>query len=453
MTTSYDYDFFVIGAGSGGVRGARTAASLGAKVGIAEGRFYGGTCVNVGCVPKKLYVYAADFAHRFAESRGFGHQVPVADFDWSTLKANKDQEIARLNGIYERLLSNSNVDRYWGFAKFIDPHTVEVDGQRITAKRFLIATGGEADKPDVNGKEHIKISDDLFTLERLPKRVMVVGGGYIALEFAGIFNGLGAQTHLVHRSDHVLRGFDEDIRPFVQEQVANRGVNMHMSRTVEQVEKQADGSYQVTLNCGTQYEVDEVFCAVGRTPNTRQLGLEQIDIETTNRGAIEVNEHYQVAGHRHIFAVGDVIDRVALTPVALAEGMFVANMLFGDSARRVNYQAIASAVFSQPELASCGLTEAEARHLHVHVDVYESKFRPMSHTLSGNSEQNYMKLIVDRATQQVLGAHMVGDHAAEIMQGLAIAIQMGATKQDFDATIGIHPSAAEEFVTMRTPRD
>lgn len=451
--SNFDYDLFVIGAGSGGVRAARTAAGLGAKVGIAEGRFYGGTCVNVGCVPKKLYVYASDFAHKFAEARGFGHSIEARSFSWPELKAAKDKEIGRLNGIYERLLENSGVDRHWGYGKFIDAHTIAVEGQQFTAKNILIATGGTPLLPSIPGGEHIKQSDDMFTLEDLPKRALVIGGGYIALEFAGIFNGLGVETHLVHRGDHVLRGFDEDVRPFVQEQVANRGINLHMSRTVEKVEKLADESLQVTLNSGEQLIVDDIFSATGRLPNSANLGLEKLGIETTRRGAIEVNEHYQVAGHAHIFAVGDVIDRIALTPVALAEGMFVANMLWGNTARKVNYQAVASAVFSQPEIATCGLTESQARHEHIHVDVFESKFRPMSHTLSGNPEQCYMKLIVDRATQKVLGAHMVGDHSAEIMQGLAIAIQMGATKQEFDATIGIHPSAAEEFVTMRTPRD
>ncbi|WP_119394615.1 glutathione-disulfide reductase [Salinibius halmophilus] len=451
--SKFDYDLFVIGAGSGGVRAARTAANLGAKVGVAEGRFYGGTCVNVGCVPKKLYVYASDFAHRFAEARGFGHQLHERSFDWGTLKAAKDKEISRLNGIYERLLENSGVDRHWGYAKFVDAHTLDVEGKQVTAKNIIIATGGTPMMPTIPGGEHIKQSDDMFTLESLPKSVLVIGGGYIALEFAGIFNGLGVETHLVHRGDHVLRGFDEDVRPFVQDQVANRGINLHMSRTVESVEKQADNRLLVRLNSGETLTVDDIFSATGRLPNTGNLELEKLGIKTTSRGAIEVNEHYQVAEHSHIFAVGDVIDRIALTPVALAEGMFVANMLFGSSARRVNYNAVASAVFSQPEVATCGATESQARHQHVHVDVYESKFRPMSHTLSGNPEQCYMKLVVDRATQQVLGAHMVGEHAAEIMQGIAIAIQMGATKQQFDATIGIHPSAAEEFVTMRTPRD
>lgn len=453
IMSKFDYDLFVIGAGSGGVRAARTAANLGAKVGIAEGRFYGGTCVNVGCVPKKLYVYAADFAHKFAEARGFGHQIGQHSFDWPTLKAAKDKEISRLNGIYERLLENSGVDRYWGYAQFIDAHSIEIEGQTVTADNIIIATGGTPMLPTIPGGEHIKQSDDMFTLEQLPKRVLVIGGGYIALEFAGIFNGLGVQTHLVHRGDHVLRGFDEDIRPFVQEQVAKRGIQLHMSRTVESVTKQDDGSLLVRLNSGESVHVDEIFSATGRLPNTANLGLDKLAIDTTKRGAIVVNDHFQVANHPHIFAVGDVIDRIALTPVALAEGMFVANMLYGNVARRVNYNAVASAVFSQPEVASCGATESQARHQHVHVDVYESRFRPMSHTLSGNPEQCYMKLVVDRATQKVLGAHMVGEHAAEIMQGIAIAIQMGATKAEFDATIGIHPSAAEEFVTMRTPRD
>jgi glutathione reductase (NADPH) len=447
--SSFDYDLFVIGAGSAGVRASRVAAQLGARVAVAEDRFYGGTCVNVGCVPKKLFVYASHFADEFKDAAGFGWTVGEAGFDWPTLIANKNAEIERLNGIYERILKNVGVEIIDGRATVVDAHTVEVAGRQLTAEHILIATGGKPFVPEIRGRELAAISDDMFYLEEPPKRIIVVGGGYIAVEFAGIFNGLGSQVIQLYRGPHFLRGFDDDLRHFLAQEMRKKGVDVRFNSTVECIEKRGD-CHCVELDDGTEIESDLVLYATGRVPNTENLGLEAAGVELAENGAIKVDGEFR-ASVPSIHAIGDVIDRMQLTPVALGEGMWLARHLFGEAPPPFDYVDIPSAVFSQPALASVGLTEAGAHERHGELDVFISKFRALKHTLSGSDERTFMKLIVDRASDRVVGAHMAGPEAGEIVQGLAIAIKMGATKAQFDATIGIHPTAAEEFVTMREP--
>ena len=448
---AYDFDLYVIGAGSGGVRAARFAAGFGAKVAVAESRYLGGTCVNVGCVPKKLLVYGAHFAEGFEQASGFGWSLGEAKFDWATLIANKDREINRLNGIYRNLLVNSGVTLHESHAKVLGPHEVEVDGQRFTAEHILIATGGWPQIPDIPGREHAISSNEAFFLKALPKRVLVVGGGYIAVEFAGIFHGLGAQTTLVYRGDLFLRGFDGAVRQHLQEELVKRGMDLQFNADIERIEKQTDGSLNVTLKDGRQLAADCVFYATGRRPMLDNLGLENTGVTLDKRGFIEVNDLYQSA-EPSILAIGDVIGRVQLTPVALAEGMAVARRLFKpEQYRPVDYKMIPTAVFSLPTIGTVGLSEEQAREEGHTVQVFESRFRPMKLTLTDCQERTLMKLVVDAKTDKVLGCHMVGPDAGEIIQGLAIAVKAGATKRDFDETIGVHPTAAEEFVTMRTP--
>lgn len=448
---AYDFDLYVIGAGSGGVRAARFAAGFGAKVAVAESRYLGGTCVNVGCVPKKLLVYGAHFAEDFEQASGFGWSLGEAKFDWATLIANKDREINRLNGIYRNLLVNSGVTLHESHAKVLGPHEVEVNGQRFTAEHILIATGGWPQIPDIPGREHAISSNEAFFLKALPKRVLVVGGGYIAVEFAGIFHGLGAQTTLVYRGDLFLRGFDGAVRQHLQEELVKRGMDLQFNADIERIEKQADGSLNVTLKDGRQLAADCVFYATGRRPMLDNLGLENTGVTLDKRGFIEVNDLYQSA-EPSILAIGDVIGRVQLTPVALAEGMAVARRLFKpEQYRPVDYKMIPTAVFSLPTIGTVGLSEEQAREEGHTVQVFESRFRPMKLTLTDCQERTLMKLVVDAKTDKVLGCHMVGPDAGEIIQGLAIAVKAGATKRDFDETIGVHPTAAEEFVTMRTP--
>ncbi|WP_095108459.1 glutathione-disulfide reductase [Pseudomonas sp. Irchel 3E20] len=448
---AYDFDLYVIGAGSGGVRAARFAAGFGAKVAVAESRYLGGTCVNVGCVPKKLLVYGAHFAEDFEQASGFGWSLGEAKFDWATLIANKDREINRLNGIYRNLLVNSGVTLHESHAKVLGPHEVEVDGQRFTAEHILIATGGWPQIPDIPGREHAISSNEAFFLKALPKRVLVVGGGYIAVEFAGIFHGLGAQTTLVYRGDLFLRGFDGAVRQHLQEELVKRGMDLQFNADIERIEKQADGSLNVTLKDGRQLAADCVFYATGRRPMLDNLGLENTGVTLDKRGFIEVDDLYQSA-EPSILAIGDVIGRVQLTPVALAEGMAVARRLFKpEQYRPVDYKMIPTAVFSLPTIGTVGLSEEQAREEGHTVQVFESRFRPMKLTLTDCQERTLMKLVVDAKTDKVLGCHMVGPDAGEIIQGLAIAVRAGATKRDFDETIGVHPTAAEEFVTMRTP--
>lgn len=448
---AYDFDLYVIGAGSGGVRAARFAAGFGAKVAVAESRYLGGTCVNVGCVPKKLLVYGAHFAEDFEQSSGFGWNLGEADFDWATLIANKDREITRLNGIYRNLLVNSGVTLHEAHAKIVGPHEVEVNGERYTAKNILIATGGWPQIPEIPGHEHAISSNQAFFLKELPKRVLVVGGGYIAVEFAGIFHGLGANTTLLYRGDLFLRGFDGSVRNHLKEELTKRGMDLQFNADIERIDKQADGSLKATLRDGRVLEADCVFYATGRRPMLDNLGLENTDVQLDDKGFIRVDEQYQTT-EPSILALGDVIGRVQLTPVALAEGMAVARRLFKpEQYRPVDYKMIPTAVFSLPNIGTVGLTEEEAREAGHDVVIYESRFRPMKLTLTDCQERTLMKLVVDGKSDKVLGCHMVGPDAGEIVQGLAIALKAGATKRDFDDTIGVHPTAAEEFVTMRTP--
>jgi glutathione reductase (NADPH) len=448
---AYDFDLYVIGAGSGGVRAARFAAGFGAKVAVAESRYLGGTCVNVGCVPKKLLVYGAHFAEDFEQASGFGWSLGEANFDWATLIANKDREINRLNGIYRNLLVNSGVILHEAHAKIVGPHEVEVNGERYTAKNILIATGGWPQIPDIPGREHAIGSNEAFFLKELPKRVLVVGGGYIAVEFAGIFHGLGANTTLLYRGDLFLRGFDGSVRKHLQEELTKRGLDLQFNADIARIDKQADGSLKATLKDGRELEADCIFYATGRRPMLDNLGLENTDVQLTDKGFIKVDEQYQTS-EPSILALGDVIGRVQLTPVALAEGMAVARRLFKpEQYRPVDYKMIPTAVFSLPNIGTVGLTEEEAREAGHDVVIFESRFRPMKLTLTECQEKTLMKLVVDGKTDKVLGCHMVGPDAGEIVQGLAIALKAGATKRDFDDTIGVHPTAAEEFVTMRTP--
>lgn len=448
---AYDFDLYVIGAGSGGVRAARFAAGFGAKVAVAESRYLGGTCVNVGCVPKKLLVYGAHFAEDFEQASGFGWSLGEANFDWATLIANKDREINRLNGIYRNLLVNSGVTLHEGRARLVDAHQVEINGERFTAKHILIATGGWPQIPEIPGREHAIGSNEAFFLKELPKRVLVVGGGYIAVEFAGIFHGLGAQTSLLYRGDLFLRGFDGSVRKHLQEELTKRGLDLQFNADIERIDKQADGSLKATLKDGRVLEADCVFYATGRRPMLDNLGLENTGVKLDERGFVAVDDLYQTV-EPSILAIGDVIGRVQLTPVALAEGMAVARRLFKpEQYRPVDYANIATAVFSLPNIGTVGLTEEDARKNGHNVQIFESRFRPMKLTLTDCQEKTLMKLVVDADTDKVLGCHMVGPDAGEIVQGLAIALKAGATKQHFDETIGVHPTAAEEFVTMRTP--
>ncbi|MBC8999398.1 glutathione-disulfide reductase [Pseudomonas sp. N40(2020)] len=447
---SYDFDLFVIGAGSGGVRAARFAADFGAKVAVAESRYLGGTCVNVGCVPKKLLVYSAHFSDDFEQAESFGWTAGKANFDWSSLIANKNREIDRLNGIYRKLLINSGVTLLEGHARLADANHVDVNGQRFSAERILIATGGWPRIPEIPGHEYAITSNEAFFLEELPKRILVVGGGYIAVEFAGIFNGLGADTRLLYRGDMFLRGFDQSVRTHLAEELTKRGLRLDFNTDVVRIDKQPDGSLLATLQDGTQLETDSIFYATGRRPMLDSLGLENTRVELTEAGYIDVNEHFETR-EPSILALGDVIGGVQLTPVATAEGMAVARRLFKpEQYRPVDYRHIPTAVFSQPNIGTVGLTEQQAVDLGHKVVVFESRFRPMKLTLTESSEQTLMKLVVDAESDRVLGCHMVGPDAGDIIQGLAIALKAGATKRLFDDTIGVHPTSAEEFVTLRT---
>ncbi|WP_137973059.1 glutathione-disulfide reductase [Pseudomonas sp. F(2018)] len=448
---SYEFDLFVIGAGSGGVRAARFAAGFGAKVAVAESRYLGGTCVNVGCVPKKFLVYGAHFADDFEQASGFGWSSGEPQFDWPTLIANKNREIQRLNGIYRNLLVNSGVTLLEGHARLTGPHEVEINGQRHSARHILIATGGWPQVPDIPGKELAITSNEAFFLEQLPKRVLVVGGGYIAVEFASIFHGLGAQTSLLYRKDLFLRGFDGAVRKHLKEELEKKGLDLQFNTDISRIERQADGSLLATLKDGRELATDCVFYATGRRPMLDNLGLENVQVALDDKGFIQVNEQFETS-EPSILALGDVIGRVQLTPVALAEGMAVARRLFKpEEYRKLDYSLIPTAVFSLPNIATVGLTEELAREQGHEVKVFESSFRPMKLTLTECQERTLMKLVVDAKSDKVLGCHMVGPESGEIVQGLAVALKAGATKRVFDETLGIHPTAAEEFVTMRAP--
>lgn len=448
---SFDFDLLVIGAGSGGVRAARFAAGFGARVAIVESRYLGGTCVNVGCVPKKLLVYGAHYHEDFAQAAGFGWSLGEQAFDWPTLIANKNREIERLNGIYRNLLVGSGVTLLEGHGRLRNEHSVEVAGQVYRARHILIATGGWPQIPDIPGKELAITSNDAFFLPELPKRVLVVGGGYIAVEFASIFQGLGAQTSLLYRGELFLRGFDQSVRAHLKEELVKKGLDLQFNADIQRIERQSDGSLLATLSDGRQLATDCVFYATGRRPMLDDLGLENVNVQLDTRGFIQVNERYETSTPS-ILAIGDVIGGIALTPVALAEGMAVARRLFKpEDYRPVDYQNIPTAVFSLPNVATVGLTEEQARSAGYTLKIFESRFRPMKLTLTDCQERSLMKLVVDAETDRVLGCHMVGPEAGEILQGIAIAIKAGATKRIFDETIGIHPTAAEEFVTMRAP--
>ncbi|WP_296442674.1 glutathione-disulfide reductase [Rhodoferax sp. UBA5149] len=463
--TSFDCDLFVIGGGSGGVRAARMAAQRGARVALAEAGGtdgLGGTCVNVGCIPKKLYSYAAHFAESFEESHGFGWEGEAPRLNWASLKANRQREITRLNGIYLQLLSGAGVTVLNGYARLLDAHTVEVDvasvdggiaQQRFTAKHILIATGGTPHVPHMTGREHVLTSNDMFDLEPFPARLLVVGGGYIACEFASIFNGLGARVTQLYRGEQVLRGFDEEVRHFCAAEMRKAGVDLHLNAGVLAIHRTPQG-LEVSLEGGGALMVDAVLYATGRVPNVQGLGLERVGVAQSAQGAVLVNDDYQT-NVPSIHALGDVTARVQLTPVALGEAMVLVDQLFGPAAgkaaRNMSYQFIPTAVFTHPNIGTVGYTEADARQRFGRVTVYRSEFKALKHTLSGSTERTLMKLLVEDATDRVVGLHMVGPDAGEVVQGFAVAMKAGATKAVFDSTIGIHPTAAEEFVTMREP--
>ena len=451
---TFDFDLFVIGGGSGGVRAARMSAQRGARVGLAEVADMGGTCVNVGCIPNKLYSYAASFAEAFEESHGFGWvgQAPV--LDWDLLKANRAREISRLNGIYVGMLDKAGVTIIRGWAKLTGPHTVEVDGKSYSAKNILIGTGGTAQVPAVTGRELVLTSDHMFDLKPFPKRLLVVGGGYIACEFASIFNGLGSDVTLLHRGEKVLKGFDEDVRDFIALEMQKAGVTLQLQHEVASIAKVASGLQVAVKGSEAVFEVDAVLYATGRAANTNGLGLEEVGVATKANGAVIVNDQYQTSVPS-IYALGDVTSRIQLTPVATGEAMVVVDQLFGPAAgkaaRSISYDFIPTAVFTHPNIGTVGYTETEAREKFGAVTVYRSDFKALKHTLSGSSERTLMKLLVEDATDRVVGLHIVGADAGEVVQGFAVAMKAGATKAIFDSTIGIHPTMAEELVTMREP--
>ena len=447
--SQYDFDLFVIGAGSGGVRAARIAASHGARVGICEESRVGGTCVIRGCVPKKLLVYASHFAEDFEDARGFGWETGPATFSWPKLIRAKDKEIDRLNQVYLRLLSDSGVKLFQARGSFIDEHTLQVGEEKVTAERILVATGGTPWAPDIPGIEYAITSNEAFDLAELPQRVATVGGGFIACEFAGIFNGMGSSVTQIYRGDAVLRGFDQDVRRVVSSELVKKGINLRLEEDISSIVK-TDSGLQLTLKSGGTLEVDQVMYATGRVPLVRDLGLREIGVDVRADGRIVVDD-YSRTNIEHIFAVGDVTSRVNLTPVALYEGHSFADSEFGGRSRPVNHEFVPSAVFSQPPVGTVGYTEEDAITHFGPVDVYLSEFRPMKHTLSGRDEKTLMKLIVEREGQKVVGIHIVGPDAPEIVQGFAVAVKSGLTKERFDCTIGIHPTAAEELVTMRNP--
>jgi glutathione reductase (NADPH) len=450
---SYDYDLFVIGAGSGGVRASRIAAGHGARVGICEDYRVGGTCVIRGCVPKKLLVYGSKFAHELEDAVAYGWSGLAPSHSWATLRDNVQKEVDRLNGIYIKLLEGAGVKLHMGRGRLMDRHTIAVGERTVTAEKILIATGGHPVVPDIRGKEFAITSNEAFHLpDPLPKRITIVGGGYIAVEFAGIFNGLGCHVDLVLRRDRVLRGFDQECRTAVHEGLRDSGVRLRSETEITCIEAtNGKAPFTVFTALGAMFETDLVMYATGRSPNTAGIGLEKAGVHLDKAGAIAVDEWSKTTAP-NIWAVGDVTDRINLTPVAIMEGHCFADTEFGNKPRKPDHRDVPSAVFCQPELANVGLTEEEAALTLGEIRVFTAAFRPMKYTVSGRHQRTFMKLIVEAATDRVVGVHMVGDDAAELIQGLAVAVKAGATKAQFDATVGIHPTAGEEFVTMRTAR-
>lgn len=446
----HDYDLFVIGAGSGGVRAARIAAQHGAKVAIAEEYRYGGTCVIRGCVPKKLLVYAARYRGDFEDAAGFGWSVPEASFDWPTLIAAKDKEIGRLEGIYRGILERNKVDVFTERATLDGPNSVRLvkSGERIMAGKILIATGGKPHvDPKLKGAEHAITSNEAFHLAKLPARIVVAGGGYIAVEFASIFAGLGAEVTLIYRGEKILRGFDEDMRDGLSGALARRGIKIITGAVIDRIGRKGEQRV-VDLNNGMVLNADQVMLATGRKPNTQGLGLEEAGVVLTGNGAVTVDE-FSCTSVPSVYAVGDVTDRVNLTPVAIREGHAFADRAFGPKGWSVHYEMIPTAVFTTPEIGTVGLTETQARAKFNAIDIYKSAFRPMRNILAGREERTQMKLIVDAKSDRVAGLHVLGPDAGEIVQMAAIAMNMGATKADFDRTMALHPSASEELVTLR----
>lgn len=451
---AFDYDLFVIGAGSGGVRTSRMAAQQGARVAVAEQQYLGGTCVNVGCIPKKLLVYASQFHELFRSAHGYGWTLGLETFDWRALITNKNREIERLNGIYANLLDQAGVTLFEERATLLGPQKVAVGGREITAERILLAVGGQPRLPAIAGIEHAISSNEAFYLDELPRRIAIVGAGYIAVEFAGIFHGLGVETHLIYRGNRLLRGFDEDIRAELTAQMLEQGVHIHFNTEIAAIERVEDGNVLLTAHDqpltlhGEALRFDQVMYATGREPNLEGLGLEHTRIRRTDSGHLAVNEFYQT-DEPAIYALGDIIGGLELTPVALAEAMTLVRHLYGSGGAPLDYRNIPTAVFSQPEIATVGLTEEQAREQYPQVRVFRSHFRPLLQTLGGGTGKTLMKLVVDGDSDRVVGCHMMGDYAGEVIQGFAVALKAGATKAIFDQTIGIHPSSAEEFVTMR----
>jgi glutathione reductase (NADPH) len=447
----YDHDLLVIGAGSGGMRASRIAAGFGARVAIVERSRIGGTCVIRGCIPKKLLAYAAHFREDFADAAGFGWSVGEPEFSWPRLIANKNVEIARLEAVYVGLLEKAGVAILRGTARIVDAHAVEVDGRRITAKYILVATGARPTLPHVPGVEHAITSNEAFELPALPRRILIVGGSYIAVEFAGIFNGLGSQVTLSYRGAQILRGFDDDVRHHLAAEMAKKGIRILLHSAVERIERRSDALVARFAPDGASVECDAVMVATGRVPNTRDLGLEEAGADLGENGEVIVDK-FSASTAPSVYAVGDVTDRVNLTPVAIREGHSVALTLFGGSPTPIDHLDVPTAVFSQPPVGTVGLTEGDAKERFAEVEIYQTVFRPLKATLSGRDERTLMKLVVDAASQRVVGAHMVGPDAPEVIQGVGIAVKAGLTKADFDATVGIHPTAAEEFVTLREKR-
>ena len=446
--SQFDYDLFVIGAGSGGVRAARMAADKGLSVGIAEERFLGGTCVNVGCVPKKLFVIASQFPSKFKLSESFGWQTATnLSFSWEILKQNKDKEIARLNKIYDGLISNSGAKLYHDSASFLDEHTLNIGDKKITAEKILIATGGHSRQPIFRGNEHVVHSDDMFAIENLPKELLIIGGGYIAIEFACLMNKLGVHVILINRSQEILRGFDREMVGKITQSMIAQGIDLQLNDEISNIEK-VNGSLSIQTKNGSHIRTDMVLSAIGRSPNLANLKIENIGLKLNKYGAVEVNQHYET-NVGNVYALGDVIDRYQLTPVAISEAMVLVENLIG-ARKTFDYENIPTAIFSSPEFATVGLSEEVARQKFNEIDIFVSSFNSLSTSLSDQKSQITVKLIVKKTDNKVVGCHMVGDHAAEIIQGMAVAIKAGATKEVFDNTVGIHPSTAEEFVTLRS---